>query len=148
MGFRRISVLSRPHVAFWHQHYRGNLPLVFFVSFASSYPVVDCQLPLHLQIGKNYMDHVKEMGGSKALSEPIYFLKPFTSVIRSGEAIVIPPGIGEVHHELELALVIGSKLKNALPSETMAAISGFAISLDMTARDMQVIAFECQFACA
>jgi 2-keto-4-pentenoate hydratase/2-oxohepta-3-ene-1,7-dioic acid hydratase in catechol pathway len=91
------------------------------------------------KIGKNYMDHVKEMGGTKALSEPIYFIKPFSSVVRPGEPIVIPAGVGEIHHEVELALVIGSKLKNALPSETMAAVSGFAISLDMTARDMQVI---------
>ena len=62
-------------------------------------------------IGKNYADHIAEMKGQTgdAPSEPLMFLKPSTSVIGPGDAIRIPPGSTNVHHEAELAVVIGAR---------------------------------------
>lgn len=91
-------------------------------------------------IGKNYMKHVAEMGGkaAKAPEAPIFFLKPASSVISSGEAIVIPSGVGEVHHEVELGLVIGKRARKlAVDAPWREYVSGYVLALDMTARDLQ-----------
>ena len=93
---------------------------------------------LILQIGKNYLDHVKEMGGSKPLAEPIWFLKPFSSIVKPGSPILLPRGVGEVHHEVELAVLIGKRAKNVRVADAAKHISGFGIALDLTARDEQV----------
>src|ERR1700710_3203290 len=60
-------------------------------------------------IGKNYAEHVKEMATGDAPKEPLLFLKPSTTVIGPEDAIRIPPGSTHVHHEAELAGVIGAR---------------------------------------
>ena len=60
-------------------------------------------------VGKNYAAHVAEMGTGDAPKEPLLFLKPSTSVIGPGDAIRLPPGSRQVHHEAELAVVIGAR---------------------------------------
>ena len=57
-------------------------------------------------VGKNYEDHADEMGG-KVPEEPLIFLKPSTSVIGPDTNVVYPRQSQEVHHEAELAVVIG-----------------------------------------
>lgn len=92
-----------------------------------------------LCIGRNYARHAAEMR-SAVPSKPMVFLKPATALVGSGGAILIPAGIGEVHHEVELVVVIGRTLKNADHAEAAAAVAGFAVGLDMTARDIQAAA--------
>ena len=59
-------------------------------------------------IGLNYKDHAAEQG--KPLpQEPMIFLKPSTAVIAPGEPIRLPPGVGRVDHEAEMAIVIGRR---------------------------------------
>ena len=58
-------------------------------------------------IGKNYAEHVAEMNTGDAPKEPLMFLKPSTSVIGPEDAIRIPPGSTNVHHEVEQALQLG-----------------------------------------
>ncbi len=77
-------------------------------------------------VGKNYAKHAAEMGGQTP-SQPMWFLKPEASIIGDGEAIVVPPGIGEVHHEVELALRIGA---DGRPDS-------MTVAIDVTARDLQ-----------
>jgi 2-keto-4-pentenoate hydratase/2-oxohepta-3-ene-1,7-dioic acid hydratase in catechol pathway len=60
-------------------------------------------------VGKNYAAHIAEMNTGDAPKEPLLFLKPSTSVIGPGDAIRIPPGSTNVHHEAELAVVIGAR---------------------------------------
>ena len=88
-------------------------------------------------IGKNYADHVEEMGGEKQ-AEPIIFLKPSTAVCGHGDPIVRPVGISErVDYEGELAVVIG-RLGRDVPAErTSEVIFGYTIANDVTARDLQ-----------
>jgi len=62
-------------------------------------------------VGKNYADHAKEMGGDVP-TEPVIFLKPNTTVIGDGDFIVLPPQSTNVHHEAELAIIIGALAKN------------------------------------
>jgi 2-keto-4-pentenoate hydratase/2-oxohepta-3-ene-1,7-dioic acid hydratase in catechol pathway len=89
-------------------------------------------------VGKNYADHVKEMNTGDAPKEPLLFLKPSTSVIGPGDAIRIPPGSTNVHHEAELAVVIGARgARNVSPEQVPASIFGYTIGNDVTERDMQ-----------
>ncbi len=87
-------------------------------------------------VGKNYHDHAKEMGG-EAPEAPLLFLKPNTSVIGPGDAIVLPPQSNRVEHEGELAIVIGSVAKNVKAEDYEDVIFGYTVSNDVTARDLQ-----------
>ncbi|CAR21643.1 Fmp41p [Lachancea thermotolerans CBS 6340] len=117
-------------------------------------------------IGRNYAAHVKELNNPFP-KQPFFFLKPSSSIVTPHDkqapqetrqhaecsyrglnadgtnpgAIMIPEGV-KVHHEVELALIIGDYISNASPSafgpkELRRAISGIALSLDLTARNVQ-----------
>ena len=89
-------------------------------------------------IGKNYADHVKEMATGDAPSQPLLFLKPSTTVIGPGDSIRIPPGSTNVHHEAELAVVIGARgARHVTPDQVPASIFGYTIGNDISERDMQ-----------
>ena len=69
----------------------------------------------------------------------VLFLKPTTSYLPEGSGpIMLPPGLGEVHHEIELALVVGERARRVAPSEAMRYVGGYAVAIDLTARDMQL----------
>jgi 2-keto-4-pentenoate hydratase/2-oxohepta-3-ene-1,7-dioic acid hydratase in catechol pathway len=88
-------------------------------------------------VGKNYADHAAEMGG-EVPTEPLLFLKPSSAVIGPGEPIVIPTDLtSEVHHEAELAVVIGRTLSRATPDQAADAVLGYTAANDVTARDLQ-----------
>lgn len=87
-------------------------------------------------VGQNYIDHVKEMGGTVP-KVPMIFLKPTSTLIYSGDAIVHPNYSDEMHHEVELVLLIGKEIKNASIEEADDAIFGYSVGLDMTLRDLQ-----------
>jgi 2-keto-4-pentenoate hydratase/2-oxohepta-3-ene-1,7-dioic acid hydratase in catechol pathway len=89
-----------------------------------------------LAIGRNYADHVAEMNGPKA-GPPVLFFKPASAVIHHGEAIVVPAGAGELHHEVELVAVIGAQGKRIREEDALSHVLGFAVGLDMTLRDIQ-----------
>ena len=89
-------------------------------------------------VGKNYAAHIAEMNTGDAPKEPLLFLKPSTSVIGPGDAIRIPPGSTNVHHEAELAVVIGARgARHVTPEQAAASIFGYTIGNDVTERDMQ-----------
>jgi 2-keto-4-pentenoate hydratase/2-oxohepta-3-ene-1,7-dioic acid hydratase in catechol pathway len=87
-------------------------------------------------VGRNYAAHAKELGNDVP-SEPLLFLKPPSSLLAHGEAIVLPPQSTRVEHEAEIGVVIGQRLRNASPAEARAAIFGFTCLNDVTARDLQ-----------
>ena len=89
-------------------------------------------------IGKNYLDHAKELS-SEVPKEPLIFMKPASGLIGHGQVIVLPPASvsKEVHHEAELAVVIGKRLRRASEAECAKAIAGVTCLNDVTARDIQ-----------
>jgi 2-keto-4-pentenoate hydratase/2-oxohepta-3-ene-1,7-dioic acid hydratase in catechol pathway len=87
-------------------------------------------------VGKNYHDHAAEMGG-EAPAEPLLFLKPNTSVIGPGDAIVLPPESERVEFEGELAIVIGRIARRVSEADAASVIFGYTIANDVTARDLQ-----------
>jgi len=96
-------------------------------------PVIPTKI---IAVGKNYVEHAFEMG-SELPEEPILFLKPPTSVVGPGATIVCPPQSAEVHHEAELAIVIGTVARRVRAEEAGQHILGYAAANDVTARDLQ-----------
>jgi 2-keto-4-pentenoate hydratase/2-oxohepta-3-ene-1,7-dioic acid hydratase in catechol pathway len=87
-------------------------------------------------IGLNYKDHAAEQG--KPLpKEPMLFLKPSTAVIAPGETIRLPPGVGRIDHEAEMAIVIGRRATRVPAAQASEYILGVTCANDVTARDMQ-----------
>jgi 2-keto-4-pentenoate hydratase/2-oxohepta-3-ene-1,7-dioic acid hydratase in catechol pathway len=87
-------------------------------------------------IGKNYADHVKEMGGDAPV-DPVMFLKPSTSVVGPGTPIALPHQSENVHYEAELAVVIGRLCKDVPVERAHEVVLGYTCANDVTARDLQ-----------
>ncbi len=87
-------------------------------------------------VGRNYLAHALEMG-TDIPKEPLLFLKPPSSIIRDGEAIVLHPVSSHIEFEGEIALVIGTRLTNVSEAEARAGISHVVALNDVTARDLQ-----------
>lgn len=86
--------------------------------------------------GRNYREHAKELGNDVP-TVPLIFLKPASTVIASGDAIVLPTDAGRVDFEGEIGVVIGRTLKKATPAEAAAAVRGVVAVNDVSARDWQ-----------
>ncbi|WP_447872968.1 fumarylacetoacetate hydrolase family protein [Serratia fonticola] len=87
-------------------------------------------------VGSNYSDHIKEMG-SATPPEPVLFIKPETALCDIRQPVAIPKGLGSIHHEVELAVLIGTPLKQANEDRVARAIAGYGVALDLTLRDLQ-----------
>lgn len=87
-------------------------------------------------VGLNYHNHAKEVG-LKAPRHPLIFLKPVSSIISSGEKILIPKMSKQVDYEGELALVIKDEVKDVEEKDVFKHILGFTCLNDVTARDLQ-----------
>jgi len=87
-------------------------------------------------VGLNYRDHAAEVG-KKLPPEPLLFLKPSTSVLDPERPILLPPGVGRVDHEAEVAVVIGTRAHRVKAASAWDYIFGITAVNDVTARDMQ-----------
>jgi 2-keto-4-pentenoate hydratase/2-oxohepta-3-ene-1,7-dioic acid hydratase in catechol pathway len=87
-------------------------------------------------VGLNYRDHARELG-MPVPETPILFLKPPTSVIGPGEAIVLPAMSTRVDYEAELGIVIRDRVSRVSPAESRDHILGYTCVNDVTARDLQ-----------
>lgn len=87
-------------------------------------------------VGRNYREHARELGNAVP-TEPLLFLKPSSSIIANGDAIVSPAMSNRVEHEGEIGVVIGRKLRKATEAQALAAIHGIVALNDVTARDIQ-----------
>ena len=90
-------------------------------------------------MGKNYAEHIKEMEASTgpAPEDPVIFLKPNTAIIGPGVPIQLPADASPVHHEGELAVVIGRPCKDVAANRAAENILGYTIANDVSARDQQ-----------
>lgn len=88
-------------------------------------------------LGQNYAEHAKEMG-SAAPTTPVIFLKPNAAVIANNEDIIIPAHSSNIHHEVELTVLIGKGGKQIPRERALDHVAGYGIGLDMTMRDRQL----------
>ncbi len=87
-------------------------------------------------IGRNYAEHAKEMN-SAIPTEPIFFLKPDTAVIKDNQPFYYPDFSKEIHHEVELIIKINKAGKNIAPEFANKYYDEIGIGIDFTARDIQ-----------
>jgi acylpyruvate hydrolase len=89
-------------------------------------------------VGVNYLDHIEEMGRDRP-SAPTYFAKFANSLIGATDDLVLPPIDVSTHidWEVELAIVIGSPVRHASPSQALAAVAGYTVMNDGSVRDYQ-----------
>ena len=87
-------------------------------------------------VGRNYREHAKELGNDVP-KEPLIFLKPQSSVIKNGDAIVLPPQSKQVEFEGEIGVIVGRTLRRATNTEARDAIKSVVAANDVTARDLQ-----------
>jgi len=89
-------------------------------------------------IGRNYADHARELGNVPPEAEPLIFLKPSSSIIASGDRILLPPSSQRVDHEGELGVVIGRMGRSIGEDEDpLRYVFGYSCVNDVTARDLQ-----------
>jgi fumarylpyruvate hydrolase len=90
-------------------------------------------------VGRNYSDHAVEMNESIEKIEPFFFTKPPQSLTQNSK-IPFPQNTNNLHHEVELVVLIGSECKQVPPSDVEKMILGYAVGLDLTKRDLQEVA--------
>jgi 2-keto-4-pentenoate hydratase/2-oxohepta-3-ene-1,7-dioic acid hydratase in catechol pathway len=87
-------------------------------------------------VGRNYAEHAAELG-NQVPDDPVIFIKPSTSVIGPGAPIVLPSEALEVHHEAELAVVVGKVSRHVAAEDAASFILGYTAGNDVSARDLQ-----------
>ena len=87
-------------------------------------------------VGRNYADHAKELG-NEVPDKPVVFIKPSSSIIYTGGKVIYPKFSKNLHHEVELLLLIGKTIKDADDKQSEEAITGYGLGLDTTLRDLQ-----------
>ena len=93
-------------------------------------------------VGRNYHAHAVEMGKpvDKSVERPFYFTKSPQTLVESGATVAYPSETSNFHHEMELVLVIGKPGFRVTPEHAHELVYGYACGLDMTRRDLQLIA--------
>jgi uncharacterized protein (TIGR00369 family) len=89
-----------------------------------------------LAVGRNYAEHNAEMGQGPA-TPPVLFLKPPSALVQDGGKIRLPEGLGQVHHEVEMVVVIGRRGRAIPEAAALDHVLGYAVGLDLTLRDLQ-----------
>lgn len=87
-------------------------------------------------IGRNYAKHALEMGATVP-EDPIVFLKPPAAYLPDGGEIQLPSYSNEVHHEVELVVVIGKEARGTIVEPVENYIAGYGVGIDLTLRDVQ-----------
>jgi fumarylpyruvate hydrolase len=102
--------------------------------------------PIHrlFFVGRNYHAHAIEMGRpvDKSVEVPFYFTKAPSTLVESGATVAYPPGTKDYQFEMELVLAIGAPGFRVSEAKASELIYGYACGLDMTRRDLQLIARE------
>jgi 2-keto-4-pentenoate hydratase/2-oxohepta-3-ene-1,7-dioic acid hydratase in catechol pathway len=87
-------------------------------------------------VGRNYIEHAKELG-NEVPTEPLIFLKPPSSVVWEGEVVVLPKASSRVEHEGEIGVVVGKTLTRVSEAGATRGIRSIIAVNDVTARDLQ-----------
>jgi 5-carboxymethyl-2-hydroxymuconate isomerase len=101
-------------------------------------PATNQQFPIGkiVCLARNYAEHARELG-NETPAAPVLFMKPASSVIGDGEAVVIPPYSQECHYEVELAVLIGTQARRVTAGSALEYVAGYGVAIDMTLRDVQ-----------
>lgn len=120
--------------------YLWNPPPVYSLPVQGS----DARFPIKriFCVGRNYHAHAVEMGRpvDKATAKPFYFIKSPSTLVESGATVPYPAGTTNYHYEMELVVAIGAPGFRVAEANAQSLIYGYAAGLDMTRRDLQLVA--------
>ncbi len=88
-------------------------------------------------VGRNYADHVREMGNDPRKDLPFFFSKPADAVVATGQVLPFPPRTTELHHEVELVVALHRRGIDVATADVASMIFGYAAGIDLTRRDLQ-----------
>jgi len=88
-------------------------------------------------VGRNYADHVREMGGDPKADPPIFFTKPADAIVASGSVVRYPPQTADLHFEAELVVALKSGGTDIEQDQALSHVYGYAVGNDLTRRDLQ-----------
>jgi fumarylpyruvate hydrolase len=88
-------------------------------------------------VGRNYVDHIREMGGDPKREPPVFFTKPADAIVAPGAQIPFPQATANLHYEVELVLALGAGGADIPMSAAPACIWGYGVGCDLTRRDRQ-----------
>jgi fumarylpyruvate hydrolase len=116
-------------------HYAVEVPSVVSVpvdGLATPFPVrrIYC-------VGRNYLEHIREMKESDERDPPFFFQKPRDAIVLSGQGVPYPPQTDDFQFEVELVVAIGKAGRSVSKEEALAHVFGYAVGFDMTRRDRQ-----------
>ena len=89
-------------------------------------------------VGRNYVEHQKEMGGD-GRETPFFFIKSEFALVAGGGELHYPPKTGNFHYETEMVVAIGKGGRRITAQQANSHIFGYAVGLDMTRRDLQQV---------
>lgn len=121
-------------------------PYLFTPPAVQSLPIVGKseQFPINriFCVGRNYHAHAVEMGKpvDKSAERPFYFTKSPQSLVQSGATVPYPPESKNYHFEMEMVVAIGKPGFRVQAEDAHSVIYGYAAGLDMTRRDLQLVA--------
>ena len=93
-------------------------------------------------VGRNYAAHAREMGMDPEREPPFFFSKPADAVVPNGAPVPYPPRTGNLHHEIELVVAIGTGGRDIPLASALGHVFGYAVGNDLTRRDLQFAARE------
>jgi fumarylpyruvate hydrolase len=93
-------------------------------------------------VGRNYAAHAREMGMDPEREPPFFFSKPADAVVPNGAPVPYPPRTGNLHHEIELVVAIGTGGRDIPLASALTHVFGYAVGNDLTRRDLQFAARE------
>ncbi|WP_127088163.1 fumarylacetoacetate hydrolase family protein [Aquabacter cavernae] len=88
-------------------------------------------------VGRNYLDHIREMQEADERDPPFFFQKPTDSLVQNGAIIPYPPYTDDYQHEIELVVAIGRAGRDVPVEAAEELVFGYAVGLEMTRRDRQ-----------
>jgi fumarylpyruvate hydrolase len=88
-------------------------------------------------VGRNYLDHIREMKESDERDPPFFFQKPTDAIVHDGATVPYPPATRDFQYEVELVVAIGRGGRDIPVDMTEGHIFGYAIGIDLTRRDLQ-----------
>ena len=91
-------------------------------------------------VGRNYSEHVREMGGDPDREPPFFFAKPTDAIVAGGGDVPYPPATQDLHHEIELVVVIGRGGSDIAEGDALDHVWGYGVGIDLTRRDLQAVA--------
>ena len=97
------------------------------------------RFPIHRVycVGRNYAEHVREMGGDTEREPPVFFTKPPDAVMANAATIPYPSRTSNLHHEIELVIAIGRGGRDIHKDRALEHVFGYAVGNDLTRRDLQ-----------